>query len=365
MAIIKFKIDEKSLFYGMYNDYERGQTATVSTPLNQSDDPSRWRNDILRLEDTSLALHSLPIQLAKKCTSNTTSQAKTKVDSFYYFSEIKLDGKPLNCDCCFAFYIKEEIDEIIKSKKTGQMVRNTHLGRKKLHYPQTLKYKSDGFNIDNKHVLETILNQNGGFAYIVRGFECDTETRTLNFITSLVGLKGIFLSSVFRKGKGTGKKLLLEEINIDAQDLPDGDIAYLVNKENKSYSSASILFDEINKSKTENGKLGEEIIFKWLLEHIEGITDLYHTSKDFPTSPYDIEYVVNGVKKYVEVKATSGIKKIFNMSMGELKFMDSYKDDYTLFLVTDVKNQFPNINQFNPDKIKQLKKVYPTTRFYA
>ena len=35
---VRFKIDEKSLFYGVYNDYNRGQTATVSTPLNQSKD---------------------------------------------------------------------------------------------------------------------------------------------------------------------------------------------------------------------------------------------------------------------------------------------------------------------------------------
>lgn len=31
---IRFKIDEKSLFLGTYNDYKKGQTATVSTPLN-------------------------------------------------------------------------------------------------------------------------------------------------------------------------------------------------------------------------------------------------------------------------------------------------------------------------------------------
>ena len=281
------------------------------------------------------------------------------------FENIKLDGKPINCNCQFAIYIKEEIDAMIKSKTTGKMVKNTHLGRKKLHYPQTLVHKTDGFNIDNKKVLDKILDVNGGFAYIVRGFECDTDNKSLNFITSLVGLKGIFLSSVFKKQKGVGKKLLLEEINIDAQDLPEGDIAYLVNSENKSYSSASDMFEAINKSKVENGKLGEELILKYLEENMPSITDVYHTSKDFPTSPYDIEFIQNGIKKYVEVKSTSGTKKVFNMSLGELKFMDKYKDDYLLFLVTSVKDDFPNVEIFTPDKISHLKKVYPNTRFYA
>ena len=365
MSVIKFKIDEKSLFYGMYNDYERGQTATVSTPLNQSTNPNKWRKDILKLCDTDLNVKVIPEMLLRKCTSKTTSQAKSKIDFLYVFENIKLDGKPINCNCQFAIYIKEEIDAMIKSKTTGKMVKNTHLGRKKLHYPQTLVHKTDGFNIDNKKVLDKILDVNGGFAYIVRGFECDTDNKSLNFITSLVGLKGIFLSSVFKKQKGVGKKLLLEEINIDAQDLPEGDIAYLVNSENKSYSSASDMFEAINKSKVENGKLGEELILKYLEENMPSITDVYHTSKDFPTSSYDIEFIQNGIKKYVEVKSTSGTKKVFNMSLGELKFMDKYKDDYLLFLVTSVKDDFPNVEIFTLDKISHLKKVYPNTRFYA
>ena len=42
-----------------------------------------------------------------------------------------------------------------------------------------------------------------------------------------------------------------------------------------------------------------------------------------------------------------------------------YKDDYLLFLVTSVKDDFPNVEIFTPDKISHLKKVYPNTRFYA
>ena len=342
MEKIKFKIDEKSLFFGIYNDYVQGQTPTVSTPLNQSTDPKKWRNDILSLCDKNLHLHKIPSMLLEKCTRKTTSKAKTKVDYIFVFNNLKLDGKPLKSNHSFAFYIKEEIDEFIKTRKSEKMVTNTHLGRKKLHYPQTFKYKTDGLNIDNHSVLEEILKQNGGFAYIVRGFECDLEDKSLNFITSIVGLEGIFLSSVFKKQKGVGKKLLLKEINIAAQDLPHMDIAYLIDTEQRN-SSGCIDFDKINKSRIENGKRGEEIIFKYISENFKGATDIYHTSIDFPTSPYDIELYLDGVKKYIEVKSTSSAKKIFNMSCGEIKFMTSYKDDYILYLVTDVKNEFPKI----------------------
>ena len=41
-----FNIDEKSLFRGVKNDYSKGQSPTVHTPLNQSNDQRKWRNDI-------------------------------------------------------------------------------------------------------------------------------------------------------------------------------------------------------------------------------------------------------------------------------------------------------------------------------
>lgn len=365
MATIKFKIDEKSLFYGMYNDYIRGQTATVSTPLNQSNNPQKWHNDILKLCETDLYLKNVPDMLVKKCLSKTTSQAEAKVVYIFVFKKILLDGKPLDCECSFAIYIKEEISEYIKRKSDGKIGKNTHFGRKKLHYPQTLKHTQDGLNIDNQKVLDSILEQNGGFAFIVRGFECNIEDRSINFITSLVGLKGIYLSSVFKKQKGVGKKLLLQEIIIDTSDLSDKEITYLINTNNANTNSTSNIFEEINKVKAENGRLGEEAVLIYLQEHVKGITDIYHTSKDYPTSPYDIEFIQDGVKKYIEVKATSGVKKVFNMSSGEIKFMSKYKEDYKLFLVTSVKDDFPNITEYLPEDIIHLKKEYPTTRFYA
>lgn len=365
MSRFRFKIDEKSLYFGIYNDYERGETATVSTPINQSKDPNKWRADILSLVGSGLEAPHIPDVLRNKCLKKTTAQANAKIVALYEFKNIYLDGEKLETGSSFALYIKEETDAFIKNRK-GKMVTNTHLGRLKLHYPTSLKHESDGFNINNLQVLNSILKQNGGFAYVVRGFDCDTEKKSINFITTIIGMKGIFLSSVFKKQKGVGKKLLLKEIDLDAIDFTAQDIygdSTSIVLDRRTDGTDLDIFEKANKTKIENGKIGESIILEKLQR--DGVTDVYHTSAYYPTSPYDIEYYENGIKKYVEVKATQGDKKIFNMSIGEIKFMERYKDDYVLFLITNVRDKMPKVYMFDRDKIVQLKKEYPTTRFYA
>lgn len=359
----KFKIDEKSLFYGLYNDYKKGQCATVSTPINQSKYPDKWRKDIMKLYTSGLETKNIPQELIDKCLNKTTSQANSKLVYFYEFKKIYIDGIELKCDASFGIYVKEETDRFIINKN-GDKVPNTHLGRQKLHYPISLHFNSYGFSVDNTKVLNTILEQNGGFSFIVRGFECDTDQKSINFITSLIGLKGLLLSNVFKKKKGIGKKLLLDEIDLAAQDIMIGDYVLIAN--DYKVPSHNVDFDQINKSRIINGKIGEKFVYDHISELIsKDIQEVLHTSIDYPTSPYDIEYMENGVKKYIEVKSTSGTKQIFNMSNGEIKFMKKYKEDYTLFLVTEVNSDFPKIRQFTCEQVLSLKQEYPSTRFYG
>lgn len=355
---IRFKIDEKSLFIGTYNDYNKGQTATVSTPLNQSKDESKWRNDILELKNYNCDVKNPPAMLIHQC--QRASHSGNNIDNVFVFSNILLDGKKLDTDSQFAMYFKRETDEYIRSIKYGRLTKNTHLGRIKLHYPITFSFKTDGYNIDNQDVLNAIMKQNGGFAFVVRGFEYFEDTKTLNFITSLIGPEGIPLSTVFRRQKGVGQKLM-----IDPNKVVDNDYVVVVEQNPEIAGSANVSYELINKSRTENGKLGEEFIYQLLKEKLTEDNELYHTSIDFPQSPYDIEYIENGEKKYVEVKSTSGIKPIFNMSSGELKFMEKYKDSYTLYMVTDVKSDFPKVKEYNYYDIMKMRKEYPSVRFYA
>lgn len=354
---IRFKIDEKSLFLGTDNDYNKGQTATVSTPLNQSKEPEKWRNDILELKNYNCNVVNPPAMLIHQCQS--ASHSGNSIDNIFVFDNILLDGAKLNTTSQFSMYFKKETDEYIK-RLDGTKGINTHLGRIKLHYPITFKFKSDGYNIDNSDVLNAIIEQNGGFAFVVRGFEYIQDTNTLNFITSLIGPFGVPLSTVFRRKKGVGQKLM-----IDPSKVADNDYIVVVEQTPEMKGALNVSYELINKSRSENGKLGEEYIYNFLLSKLTQDNELYHTSLDFPQSPYDIEYIVNGEKKYIEVKSTSSTKAIFNMSSGELKFMEKYKDSYTLYMVTEVKEAFPKIKEYTYYDIIKMKKEYPSVRFYA
>ena len=208
---IRFKIDEKSLFYGVFNDYKKGQTATVSTPLNQSKKEEKWRKDILDLKKYNCKVEDPPEMLINICKKN--SKSGNNIDDVFVFENILLDGVQLKTKSQFIMYIKRETDEIIK-KQDGTKGINTHLGRLKLHYPISFLYKRDGYNIDNSDILDSILRQNGGFAFIVRGFEYDEINKTLNFITSLIGPKGIPLTTVFKRKKGVGEKLMVDPTKV-------------------------------------------------------------------------------------------------------------------------------------------------------
>ncbi len=352
---IKFKIDEKSLFCGVYNDYQKGQTATVSTPLNQNSDESKWRNDILSLRYSNCKYQEqIPDMLIRQCTLH--SKATCEITDLFVFDKLLLDGNVLNTGCQYAMYIKKEVDRI--KRHAGVLRDNIHFGRLKLHYPISLKYKTDGFNIDNKKVLEEIMEANGGFAFVVRGFEYNENEKTLNIITSLIGPENVPLSTVFRRKKGVGKKLIIDPEKVLARDN-----IYIIGEQDEYILNS--LFEKRNKTSKENGDLGEEKVMELLSKELSDENELYHTSEDYPLSPYDIEYIKDGKKQYVEVKSTQGEKGIFNMSSGELKFMEQYKDYYTLYLVTNVRDEFPKITKYVYNEIIKMKQSIQSIRFYA
>lgn len=352
---IKFKIDEKSLFCGVYNDYQKGQTATVSTPLNQNSDQSKWRNDILSLRYTNCRYEGqIPDMLIRQCTLH--SKATCEITDLFVFDKLLLDGNELNVDCQYAMYIKKEVDRL--KRHSGVLRDNIHFGRLKLHYPISLKYKADGFNIDNKKVLDEIMEANGGFAFVVRGFEYSQNEKTLNIITSLIGPENVPLSTVFRRKKGVGKKLMIDPKKVLERD-------YIYTQGEQSDYILDALLEKRNKTSKENGDLGEEKVMEILSKELSDENELYHTSKDYPFSPYDIEYIKDGKKQYVEVKSTQGEKGVFNMSNGEMKFMEQYKECYTLYLVTNVKDEFPKITKYVYDEIIKMKQSIQSIRFYA
>ena len=117
MSKIRFKIDEKSLYFGIYNNYEKGEVMTSSTPINQSKDPEKWHKDILEFIDSGIDYKGeIPEGLLAQCTRKTTSQAKTIINNIFIFEKILLDGKELDCPYSFCLYVKEEVDEFIRQR---------------------------------------------------------------------------------------------------------------------------------------------------------------------------------------------------------------------------------------------------------
>lgn len=352
-----FVIDEKSLFRGVKNDYKKGQSATVHTPLNQSQDKNKWRNDIydfLKGCESEDKVDGLPELLKVKCLKKTTSKASGQIIHFYVFSNFTLDGIPFDADYSFAMYVKEETSKSIV-KRNGLTTVNTHLGRQKLHYPIAFAHMSDGYNIDNRKVLDKILEVNGGFAYVVDGFEYDTETQILDFKTTIIGVEGVLLSNVFKRKKGVGLKLLVDGISMDQPSLISTTKKILTEEENKAFFET---LDKIQESSRSNGQIGEEYVYN-NIKKILGAEpeEKTHISKKYPQSPFDIECIIDGEKKYIEVKSTGGEKKVFYMSKGERKFMDMYKQRYLLVLVTNVKSKHKKYSVYERKEIMDSSKM--------
>ena len=351
-----FNIDEKSLFFGVENDFFKGHSPTVHTPLNQSKDENKWRNDIYDFikgyggED----IDSIPVKLREKCLSKTTSKASCIINKLFVFSKFALDGEPFMVDHSFAMCVKEETDETIV-KRNGKSAENTHLGRQTLHYLTALTYTSEGYNIDNKKILKKILEVNGGFAYVVKGFDFDTDSKILNFRTTMIGLKGVKLSHVFKRKKGVGAKLLVDDIRLDNSTFTSTKSSIQTKEENDAFFSTLEKKQETSRS---NGLMGEVYVYN-NLETIIGAKpeNPRHISRDYPQSPYDIECKVNGETTYIEVKSTEDDKKIFFMSRGERKFMDKYEQHYFLILVTNVNSEHRKYTKYQRIDIMNSQKM--------
>lgn len=348
MEELKFKISETSLRYGIYNNYKKGHTASVETEINQSKNPKKWRNDILQLRNMNCRLeeNEIPDGLIEECKKNEKN--KTNVTDVFVFDNILVNGEELDVDTSYCMYIKEEISEtanVINATHNN----NTHLGRLMIHYPISFDYRKDGLNISNRSILEKIMEENGDYAFVVNGFVYYPETHTLNFLVKLVGPRGILQTSVFKEGKGIGQKLKID----DSFSYEDNNI--VICRPNIITGKNDVEIEEVNRTRSSNGLKGEEFVFELLNSELEEENDLFHTSKTYKFSPYDIEYVKNGIKKYIEVKATQSDREIFNLSAGELKFMKQHKENYVLYMVTNVNSEFPKYKIYTFKDIKNMK----------
>ena len=189
--LIRLPIDTKSLYFNIKNDNISGHTATVASPLKKTNGEFKL-DDILKIKSKEIDVDTKKEMIALLVKH---SKSKVLIRQVYAFDKISVNGNLIDTDCSFGCYIKEEIDET-----------KVQFGRLKLHYPSKFIYEDQDLNINNRIIFKKISEKLHNYAFIVRAFEYDTETKVLNFDSLIVGENNIPYSKVFINEKGAGNK---------------------------------------------------------------------------------------------------------------------------------------------------------------
>lgn len=313
--LLRLFIDTKSLYFNIKNDNASGHTAMVATPLKQY---NSWNNDLLDIL-------KIPENIDTICKESiidkilSKSRSEVKINKVFVFDKVAVNGELLINIPAFCMYIREEIAE-------GYV----HNGRQKLHYPTSFKYTDNEIEINNNVVLKTISEMLHNYAFVVEGFEYDTNSRTLNFKATIVGSNLIPYSKVFVNKKGVGNKFLY--IFNDISDSYDAEIIAL--RESLGYDKVSP--DNFFEIMEENRLIANQ----YALQHISSqngvnirlLTDYY------PYALYDYEYEVSGKKYFIIVRYTSTKIPYFNLSMQKIRFINDFYENTKVLLVTDINN---------------------------
>ena len=309
MHKIMLPIDTKSLYYNILNDNLNGHTCTVATPIKQGNSLNIFLNEVYKIPKQIDFEKSSA--LIKDLTKN--SKSSVRINNVFVFDKIKINGAKIDLDCCYCFYVKEEIDK-----------NRAQFGRIKLHYP--LNLINDEFNINNRKVINKISEYFHGYAFLVEGFEYNFEDDSLNFVVLLIGYNNIPYSKVFINNKGVGSKYNKAIKNYF--DVYDTEIISLRKKFGYDISVESFP-QYIEKGKSE----AKEIVKKHLLN--VGFEKIEDASEDYPYSLYDFRIKSNENIIYCIVEFTFTKCKYFSLSYYQNNFVNSF-NNVLIALVTDV-----------------------------
>lgn len=334
MRKIVLPIDVKSLYFNIKNDNLTGHTATVATPIKKTFGDYKLE-DVYLLKNNEVDI-SNKIELIELLVKH--SKTKVVIRNVYAFKRISVNGKPIDTNYSFGFYIKEEVDDT-----------KVQFGRLKLHYPSKFIYEDIELNINNKKIYEAISNVLGNYAFVVNAFEYIPESETLNFDALIVGENNIPYSKVFINEKGAGNKFNLI-FNENADDY-DREIISLRKKYGELVSPNNYL-EFINKMKD---KALSEIV-KSTGETIRSIFEQY------PYSIFDFYFEKDCVKKYGILRVTATRNKYFNLSLIQQLFLFNNQHNACIYLVYDVL-QNPKICIYEYDDLISMKKSINSLKY--
>ncbi len=339
MKKIVMPIDTKSLFLNIYNDNGSGHTATVSTPIKQGNSVNEKLNQIFKVPK-QFDYNKTP-RLIDELIKN--SKSKIKINNVFIFDKISVNGVMIDNDnILFAMFVKQEVDE-----------SKYQFGRIKLHYPLSLKYEDEDIIIDNKRILSIVSKKLFDYAFIVNGFDYSFDNDILNFDVTIIGENKIPYSKVFINNKGTGNKFtsvfneMAESYDMEIVSLrkkygqnigPDNYIYYMGETRNMAIQ---IIDDEIKKNSCERNHC---------------ISTLY------PYSLYYYEYYIDNKKRYALIFYTTTNVEYFNISSKKLKFINDYKDDVDVYMITNILDN-KKIIKYNVDEILMFSKSINSLMF--
>ena len=330
---IRLPIDIKSLYFNIKNDNKKGHTATVATPLKQG----------ASIHHELSKIRSIPENIKPVSRENLISKilfrsrAEAIITDVFVFDKISVNGEIVDTESSFCIYIREE---------TG--TENVHLGRQKVHYPQSLNYSDLDVDISNSEVLRKVSEKLKDYAFIVEAFEYDTETNILNFDAFIAGENNIPYSKVFLNKKGVGNKF--SPVFNEYADIYDSEIISL--REHLGYDAIGPHnFVDVLKS---NNEIALTLVANSLSEL--NVKDYSIRSNEYPYTLYDIEYKVNNIKQYIIVRYTSTKIKYFNLSYNKIRFCNDFSQNIKIALITDI-NGTPCINYYSIDELNNMNKT--------
>jgi len=331
MSHFDFCLSTKSLYDGIQNDNLLGHTATVSTILKQG---HSTRPELFLFQTCASNIEFKNNQrLINECLKN--SKCSTKVDNFLLFRHIFVDGQPIECSYNFGMFLKEETDET-----------KVQFGRIKLHYPITFEVEGFGLEINNRKVFESIRDYIGDYAFIVRKIELFDEPGKINFITSIIGERGIPYSKVFLDYKGDAEKKFTRVFNEVADSY---DIEILALKH--AIIPEDLIIDKVCPDTYPRiidycKEKALRIIQKRLLSNSNN-RDIVFLSEMYPYGIYDFEYLVNGHKHYCLVQFTATNTDYLFLSSNKYNFISRHQETTEVVLVKKILSDNPILKYYS------------------
>ena len=329
---INLPIDTKSLFVNILNDNEMGHTATVSTPIKQGNALNGELSKVFQIPK-QIDFNAKP-KLIDELIKN--SKSRIKINNVFVFDKVSVNGKIIdNFGVLYGMYVKEEIDST-----------KAQYGRIKLHYPLSLKYEDEEITIDNRYIISMISKELHDYAFIVNGFEYDFDADTLNFKVTIIGENKIPYSKVFINNKGYGNKFT--SIFNEFAESYDMEIISLRRKYGQGVNPENYM--EYMELAKEKAILCSE---KYLAN--EGFDKVNNICTIYPYSLYDFECYYEKEIKYVLVFYTTSHNEYFNITSKKLKFINDFKNNVEILVITDVLDE-AKIIKYSVDDILHFSK---------